>query len=139
MCFLFSELCSWRADSRYCYPGRCPDVPGSCSCHPDFSGPSTNCMTSKALAMINNYLNICIKEIINSFFFTFNAVSCIHTCCRVPICSVCLHHSASGGSRGRGVGSGGMCPPPVCPGVKQIKKTHSHNGDGNATHINLTS
>ena len=44
---LFSEICSWRPDSRYCYPGRCPDVPGSCSCHPDFSGPSTNCMTSK--------------------------------------------------------------------------------------------
>ncbi|XP_078696223.1 uncharacterized protein LOC144924666 [Branchiostoma floridae x Branchiostoma belcheri] len=39
-----TQLCSWRPDSIYCYPGKCTHkTPASCTCAPDFDG--TNCRT----------------------------------------------------------------------------------------------
>ncbi|XP_066275498.1 uncharacterized protein [Branchiostoma lanceolatum] len=38
-----SQLCSWRPDSTFCYPGRCADnTPSSCTCAPGFGG--NNCL-----------------------------------------------------------------------------------------------
>jgi hypothetical protein len=42
----YLEACSWRKDSRRCYPGTCVDeTVGSCKCVDGFGGP--NCETSK--------------------------------------------------------------------------------------------
>ncbi|XP_078616240.1 uncharacterized protein LOC144884660 [Branchiostoma floridae x Branchiostoma japonicum] len=39
-----TKLCSWRPDSKFCYPGRCThNTPSSCTCAPGFSG--NNCLT----------------------------------------------------------------------------------------------
>ncbi|XP_078658227.1 uncharacterized protein LOC144903711 [Branchiostoma floridae x Branchiostoma belcheri] len=37
------QRCSWRPDSKFCYPGRCPGTPSTCSCAPGFGG--NNCLT----------------------------------------------------------------------------------------------
>ncbi|CAH1259452.1 Hypp2286 [Branchiostoma lanceolatum] len=40
-----TQLCSWRPDSKFCYPGNCTDsTPSSCTCAPGFSG--NNCLKS---------------------------------------------------------------------------------------------
>ncbi|XP_078658232.1 uncharacterized protein LOC144903715, partial [Branchiostoma floridae x Branchiostoma belcheri] len=36
------QRCSWRPDSKFCYPGRCPGTPSTCSCAPGFGG--NNCL-----------------------------------------------------------------------------------------------
>ncbi|XP_077997650.1 uncharacterized protein LOC144450798 isoform X2 [Glandiceps talaboti] len=41
------QRCSWRSDSKYCYPGLCPGLPSSCSCAPGFSGDNCMQMTTK--------------------------------------------------------------------------------------------
>ncbi|XP_078670248.1 uncharacterized protein LOC144910732 [Branchiostoma floridae x Branchiostoma belcheri] len=40
-----TQLCSWRPDSLFCYPGNCGSnsLPSSCTCAPDFNG--TNCLS----------------------------------------------------------------------------------------------
>ncbi|XP_019642897.1 PREDICTED: uncharacterized protein LOC109484117 [Branchiostoma belcheri] len=41
---LCTQLCSWRPDSIFCYPGRCThNTPSSCTCAPGFGG--SNCLT----------------------------------------------------------------------------------------------
>ncbi|XP_070537573.1 uncharacterized protein [Ptychodera flava] len=37
-----TKRCSWRPDSRFCYPGTCPGDPSTCVCAEGFSGP--NCL-----------------------------------------------------------------------------------------------
>jgi hypothetical protein len=42
----YLEACSWRTDSRRCYPGTCADeTVGSCKCLDGFGG--RHCETSK--------------------------------------------------------------------------------------------
>ena len=44
--FDYLEACSWRQDSRRCYPGTCADeTVGSCKCLDGFGGH--HCETSK--------------------------------------------------------------------------------------------
>ncbi|CAH1242631.1 Hypp6913 [Branchiostoma lanceolatum] len=38
-----NKRCSWRPDSKFCYPGRCPGTPSSCTCADGFGG--YNCLT----------------------------------------------------------------------------------------------
>ncbi|XP_070581635.1 uncharacterized protein [Ptychodera flava] len=45
------QRCSWRPDSKFCYPGNCPDTPASCTCAPGFSG--SNCLTTTILPTIS--------------------------------------------------------------------------------------
>jgi hypothetical protein len=43
----YLEACSWRQDSRRCYPGTCADeTVGSCKCLDGFGGH--HCETSKS-------------------------------------------------------------------------------------------
>ncbi|XP_077999993.1 uncharacterized protein LOC144452721 [Glandiceps talaboti] len=37
------QRCSWREDSKFCYPGTCPGLPSTCQCVSGFSGD--NCLT----------------------------------------------------------------------------------------------
>ncbi|KAI8519531.1 hypothetical protein Bbelb_027880 [Branchiostoma belcheri] len=37
------QRCSWRPDSKFCFPGRCPGTPSTCTCAPGYSGD--NCLT----------------------------------------------------------------------------------------------
>ncbi|KAI0207550.1 hypothetical protein LSAT2_007818 [Lamellibrachia satsuma] len=52
------KICSWRSDSTFCYPGKCPGIGTqqgpSCQCAPGFG--STNCLTISAKPNITNCL-----------------------------------------------------------------------------------
>lgn len=46
--FFCLETCSWRADSKRCYPGTCSkEIATSCKCLDGFGGPDHNCDHSK--------------------------------------------------------------------------------------------
>ncbi|XP_077865829.1 uncharacterized protein LOC102808178, partial [Saccoglossus kowalevskii] len=40
------QRCSWRPDSKFCYPGRCTTTPSTCQCAPNFSGDNCLQMTT---------------------------------------------------------------------------------------------
>ncbi|XP_070578965.1 uncharacterized protein [Ptychodera flava] len=46
-----TERCSWRPESKFCYPGSCPSTPDSCTCAPGFSG--TNCLNTTLMPTIS--------------------------------------------------------------------------------------
>ncbi|XP_035698719.1 protein kinase C-binding protein NELL2-like [Branchiostoma floridae] len=48
------QRCSWRPDSNFCYPGRCPTTPSSCTCAPGFGG--NNCLTISSQSTIMHCL-----------------------------------------------------------------------------------
>ncbi|XP_070570806.1 uncharacterized protein [Ptychodera flava] len=54
------QICSWRPDSKYCYPGNCPSTPSSCSCATGFSG--YNCMQMTTTPN----MNYCIAKLIRT-------------------------------------------------------------------------
>ncbi|XP_066289105.1 uncharacterized protein [Branchiostoma lanceolatum] len=57
------QLCSWRLDSKFCYPGRCTDnTPSSCTCAPRFSG--NNCLTIDTPPVMHNCLGK-LKKIVS--------------------------------------------------------------------------
>ncbi|XP_070581764.1 uncharacterized protein [Ptychodera flava] len=41
------QRCSWRPDSKFCYPGSCPGHPSNCSCVDGFSGDNCLSITEK--------------------------------------------------------------------------------------------
>eukprot|EP00058_Branchiostoma_floridae_P023180 XP_002608670.1 hypothetical protein BRAFLDRAFT_73893 [Branchiostoma floridae] len=48
------QRCSWRPDSKFCYPGSCPNIPSNCTCAPGFGG--NNCLTISSLPSIMHCL-----------------------------------------------------------------------------------
>jgi len=57
----FPEACSWRKDSRRCYPGTCADeTVGSCKCLNGFGG--RHCETSKICCFVAPLKNIKLKK-----------------------------------------------------------------------------
>lgn len=50
---IFTEACSWRADSTRCYPGTCADeLSANCQCAANFEG--THCEKSRLLILIQH-------------------------------------------------------------------------------------
>ncbi|XP_078585868.1 uncharacterized protein LOC144867678 [Branchiostoma floridae x Branchiostoma japonicum] len=52
------QRCSWRPDSKFCYPGSCPNIPSNCTCAPGFGG--NNCLTISSLPSIMHCRQLCI-------------------------------------------------------------------------------
>ncbi|CAH1239882.1 Hypp5896 [Branchiostoma lanceolatum] len=49
---LCTQVCSWRPDSKFCYPGRCiNNRPSSCTCAPGFGG--SNCLAIDSPPVMN--------------------------------------------------------------------------------------
>ena len=48
---VLAELCSWRDDSTFCFPGTCGNSceATECTCAPNFGNTSNNCMDSKCV------------------------------------------------------------------------------------------
>ncbi|XP_078575733.1 uncharacterized protein LOC144861637 [Branchiostoma floridae x Branchiostoma japonicum] len=45
------QQCSWRPDSEFCYPGRCPGTPSTCTCASGFGGNSCLRISSRPIIM----------------------------------------------------------------------------------------
>ena len=83
------ELCSWRHDSTFCYPGNCQDVPSSCQCAPGFG--EANCLKSEWTLSCRNCPTMPLLDTVLWFpvLNVFYMYLCLSVCMSVYLC-VCL-------------------------------------------------